>query len=991
MSRSDIDSTRSMRRGNKMAATSKAGPSNDIQVHHAPIDDIQDFNYSQLKDEHNGNPTNPVLSKSSMASNPMAIQPHVAFVQMPSEFKMKYHPRSAHTTLYQMFDKFSITQEMQHAPVDKEPWHPFRSYRDFEFSEIVLDATLNKSQINALLELILLYAPRALLQILGWYFTSLALSHTQAQITLKNESDLLRAWNNAVAELTPFSKHKVPVIYKRKEQEYEVHIWPVWDWALNLLDNPLLTLHFVWDACHSSLPPNVKDTVPFCFILYAKKLKLSSHGTIKGYPVVVQCANLPIDICNGEGFGGGHVVRWWPIVPDNAAEEGKLGYTTLKHVVTSSTTYQRAIQSELWRNYKKFSVFMGVVKLKASRYLKHLDYDLLRLWKHLLEELKKILMSLGHNAQEAFNNYRITNFSQWYHLNHSKFIINITFIDGNKYQDLSKQTFYLALNILMHRTSPIGHQLLHVISSYLQLDSWIGLDLHTERTLAAINAELLVFDAELKAYITCAEELEVETLKLDWNFLKTHLWKHVDIVMQALGNGGPDEDIDIPVAFSGHIKLGSLVPYLGILDVESHGQTDHAFQSFCWKFNEFINNALPTYGHQLMSWVTFLGDFKVHEHHYLKVNYEPFEFALVQPYTAREYPNNTHAFFTKDASNPPPNSDEKYLNNMHAFVTKDASNQPPYLDENTHDILQEYPNNMHAIFTKDALNQPSNLDQNAHYVSQEISKQHACIFYQRCLKLASKLTQVGMLIIFYRNIQTTHMQYPNNTCAFFTKDASAQNHLALTALSHSFRDTVMPHNMNAGEYFEAKINAISDDSDSDNDGSDGEVSESNLDEVLKKQYLALSSAIPAHSRNRMLKKTSPLDSSITHQGQNSPNAKLKGAMAKLYQIIPKDLHASMETYPHFRSLFHSAVSSKRSNILHSIKDCAGVIFSPFKLDPSIFANQPSNKQDNKDLLVLLKRNGEGDYIHLAPVLFVKPNAMSADDFLKSPVLVKYDG
>ncbi|KAG2085341.1 uncharacterized protein F5147DRAFT_841764 [Suillus discolor] len=264
----------------------------------------------------------------------------------------------------------------------------------------------------------------------------------------------------------------------------------------------------------------------------------------------------------------------------------------------------------------------------------------------------------------------------------------------------------------------------------------------------------------------------------------------------------------------------------------------------------------------------------------------------------------------------------------------------------------------------------------------------------------------------------------------------------------------MPYDMDAGEDFEAEINAVSDDSDS--DGSDGEVSGSDLDavrtvlavpgpdaqmhdvrkalavaqqayhatrselRVLKKQYLTLSSAIPARSRNRMLKKTSPLDSSITHQGQkytlfshfwvinglfptspqpanvdpraatrwSSPDAKLKGAMAELYQIIPKDLHTSMETYPRFGSLFRSAVSSERSNILHSIKDCAGVIFSPFKLDPSIFADQPSKKQDNKDLLVLLKRNGEGDYIRLAPVLFAKPNAMSADDFLKSPVLVK---
>lgn len=38
--------------------------------------------------------------------------------------------------------------------------------------------------------------------------------------------------------------------------------------------------------------------------------------------------------------------------------------------------------------------------------------------------------------------------------------------------------------------------------------------------------------------------------------------------------------------------------------------------------------------------------------------------------------------------------------------------------------------------------------------------------------------------------------------------------------------------------------------------------------------------------------------------------------------------------------------------------------------------------------MLLKRNGEGDYIRLAPVLFANPHAMSADDFLKSLVLVK---
>jgi len=60
-----------------------------------------------------------------------------------------------------------------------------------------------------------------------------------------------------------------------------------------------------------------------------------------------------------------------------------------------------------------------------------------------------------------------------------------------------KQTLYSALNILTRRASPEGFAILRVISSYLQLDSYIGLDVHTVSTLAAIDTELLVFEAVL--------------------------------------------------------------------------------------------------------------------------------------------------------------------------------------------------------------------------------------------------------------------------------------------------------------------------------------------------------------------------------------------------------------------------------------------------------------------------------------------------------------
>jgi hypothetical protein len=40
----------------------------------------------------------------------------------------------------------------------------------------------------------------------------------------------------------------VPVEYKKENIKYEVYSQPLWDWALDLLDNPLLAPQFVWDA-----------------------------------------------------------------------------------------------------------------------------------------------------------------------------------------------------------------------------------------------------------------------------------------------------------------------------------------------------------------------------------------------------------------------------------------------------------------------------------------------------------------------------------------------------------------------------------------------------------------------------------------------------------------------------------------------------------------------------------------------------------------------
>ncbi|KAG2123499.1 hypothetical protein BD769DRAFT_1389131 [Suillus cothurnatus] len=175
-------------------------------------------------------------------------------------------------------------------------------------------------------------------------------------------------------------------------------------------------------------------------------------------------------------------------------------------------------------------------------------------------------------------------------------------------------------------------------------------------------------------------------------------------------------------------------------------------------------------------------------------------------------------------------------------------------------------------------------------------------------------------------------------------------------------------------------------------------------QALKKDYAALQAAVPACSHNKVLKKTSALDSQITRAGKKyamfhyfqamnglfpttpqpnvsprsdtrwaSPEAKLNGAMAELYHCVPK-------------SLCTQVITQSDGNLL-TVRT-PGLIFSSLKLDPTVFTARPAEKQENELLLALLKKHGEDEYTRLAPILFTNPSAMVPNDFLKTPIMVK---
>ncbi|KAG1859330.1 hypothetical protein DFJ58DRAFT_715722 [Suillus subalutaceus] len=471
---------------------------------------------------------------------------------------------------------------------------------------------------------------------------------------------------------THFQKHIIPVEYKKEVIEYEFYSRPLWDWTMDLLANPLLAPHF------SSLPEN---GAPFAFILYADKTHLSSAGTVKAYPVITRCGNLPVDIRNVDGTGGGRMVGWLPIVPEDSDEDSKLSYTNLKRVVwhesfsillvtiillsatgfahecydgtqrllfplililsadyeeqealtNHSTTYpKRTVEDAqnrvaLWsRDHVSLRPIKNAFwKVRLLDPHDALSQDLLHVYHkgkfgdHLFDECKKHLKALGRVAEKMVDE-QFDVFLRWRNLNHFDCVTNIYFTDSNKFQDISK------------------------VLSYLHIDMYVSLDVHTESTLAAGEAEILMFQELLDEYI---EALGDDATK-NWNFPKAHASKHVFTDIREKGaaqnfSTRPNEKQHGPIKcayklqtngkdianqpFGGHIYLGAPQRSLTLLQLNEENTSNPAFAQFCKKLSLFLNNVLPAHNIPLPDgkmWLRLSAQDTVQEHWFLKVNYE---------------------------------------------------------------------------------------------------------------------------------------------------------------------------------------------------------------------------------------------------------------------------------------------------------------------------------------------------------------------------------
>ncbi|KAJ7471600.1 hypothetical protein B0H11DRAFT_2158977 [Mycena galericulata] len=267
---------------------------------------------------------------------------------------------------------------------------------------------------------------------------------------------------------------------------------------------------------------------------------------------------------------------------------------------------------------------------------------------------------------------------RWRNLNHFQAVTNISFNDGSKHEDISKMILFAVHNIL---TDPLGKLLLACIRSYLVLDRYLGLELHTTETIAAGRQVLQKFGQLIKQYSEASMGTDFEDK--NWNFPKMHLHIHVfddierkgitknfgtkideamhgparaaylrqtnfkDVTPQILRSlhrrmvgrymrdqmdeldelDGDDDEEQQPekdesdLEVLGNVVVGARRKPISFLTLESEKQKDAAFLNFRIRFAEFLSGYLHAYGHKLPGGkrVKFIPQEEITPYEYLKV------------------------------------------------------------------------------------------------------------------------------------------------------------------------------------------------------------------------------------------------------------------------------------------------------------------------------------------------------------------------------------
>ncbi|THU83784.1 hypothetical protein K435DRAFT_807241 [Dendrothele bispora CBS 962.96] len=232
------------------------------------------------------------------------------------------------------------------------PWTPFRSRADFEFTEIAVRSNLPKETVNAQLHLL---------------HTSWA---PHSNITLTGYSDMEKTLLSARDLAVKFRTGSVTRTYRGKPYTFEFSFRDPWEWIVSLVTDPTLADSICWypvrkylhNGAHvqrlfdepqtADLWWNAQDTIkktseyPHCFLLLLVWLdKGNVTRKVKLHPMIARASFLPSTIRNASGNGGGIL----------------LGYVPSVNQVTSFHDAMSEAEKAEQRNFKQ-QVYHGVMQ-----------------------------------------------------------------------------------------------------------------------------------------------------------------------------------------------------------------------------------------------------------------------------------------------------------------------------------------------------------------------------------------------------------------------------------------------------------------------------------------------------------------------------------------------------------------------------------------------------------------------------------------------------
>ncbi|KAK6992349.1 hypothetical protein R3P38DRAFT_2802824 [Favolaschia claudopus] len=537
----------------------------------------------------------PIDDTETRDDNPVLDPPPQIPAPTP-EIKRVYHPHTKRAPEFQSFNVYLTSNIAERRPpVDPHPWQPFRSQLDFEVAEFCEQNMLNKHSTTTLLSLIRRFIS------------------TPTEFTLANPSNLDKLWDLASHKCTAFEHGTVIVNYNKEDKMFDTYVRPLWDWALNLIQDPGLASSFVWDPekfngdsyirfyhepwtadafwnAQSALPDD-PAAKPLCFVIYADKSKLSTFGTQKAYAVVARLANIRVGIQNSTGFGGGQVVGHQPIVPDDPNERDKPKFANFKNIVWHAALYKLLesivdiskvghwtkcgddVLRWLWplvlilaADYEEacvMALFRGLRglypcpicfvpaqeqsdlsaehplrtaegskkildeacalrtkeeqeehlkahgmrnvensfgKVRGSDVHRAISGDPLHADEngmfddHIFVQLKARVEALGRAAVVKIDS-QMASFPRWRNLKHFATVMNTSFNDGSKNEDIAKTILFVAHSVLKDEA---GLLLLKALRCYLEYRTALSAEVHTAETIADGEKEVQLFNSAMQ-------------------------------------------------------------------------------------------------------------------------------------------------------------------------------------------------------------------------------------------------------------------------------------------------------------------------------------------------------------------------------------------------------------------------------------------------------------------------------------------------------------